>query len=1355
MANPSVEEKIKAAAAAKGIPADLAMRMASAESRYSPNVTNPRSTAGGLFQIIDDTWKRYGGAPGKKYDVDENIRVGTDIIADNQGKMGKLLSRQPTYGEIYAAHYFGPDKAKAVINAAPDTLASTILSAKVLRANPNLKDRTTAEIMTMLDRKMSPTGKSYPPAPRGPAASEFAAPGRPDPILLTQNTQSLPNIPRETMLAALGPNYQAAMALSYLSGNTSEDDSDLETAKDRIAADKESARSPGAEWLMQERRPSPFAGLDLTSSTPFAEPVARMAKGGEVSKDKDKDEDEDAKFFFEEKSAKQRLDEMQNSPDKGPYVGSELMPRSSRLQLQGEIANDTYGGIGGGGRATYTYPIGSEAAVRAYMEGGGYKPKDRNYKGQVNNMGISYGMEFSDGGAVHRAEGTPPEGETGYSQETAGAANKKAPTIEEQFLGNPNQFTKDRANQLYPKHETMNPFVKTAKEKLDAFNALIDRGISVKNLVGSLTSAIPFVGPALNKDLENATVNLPMGFERSPTNNQVVTGLKDTAPVKVADILDKMKTSELIGGKGASNVLNSVGKGYMPNPLDVVDAATLAFPAYGATKKIGGKAASMLSDLKQSGNAIISATGEKMGNAILNKMDKMVEAKRQRLTEKAATRPLTPRETRSLQLIEADTRNATGIPGIFTVGEMTEPGLLGQAIADQNIARVHGPAAPAAPAVPEITPVAPPVDVRVPAAAPEALPPPPAEVNIPPEMAAPPGQNPPGWQTVQTAVAPPDLVSVGQPANAPFVGRLDTFVQSLKGPVTLGQLKGQLKGKFRDYDLARVDEAFKGMDPNTKLKPAQITSALENTYSPSKWVSQTLPPEQGKYWGGMDNIWDQPLGTTNLYLAQAPEKVAAHRQALEITNNLIPFASSSAVIPSVTNLENTRNILRSDLVKNSVNPEHVNELLAKLDRVEPRVQELDKNQQLIENLKYGIMYPSIYNDAEFIAKIKASDPSAIYISTPHSYFLHKKIAELKAQGVTDFDQRWDTAFNYASKEVHNIVSNKMEAAGLGRPDFSGINYADSQKMSSQPVAINLMDTVVEPLLSQNRLDFNAIKKYTGDSTRKVAADLEKTRLYEGKHKSVAGEPYPIGFTRFSEHEANIGGQTLQGRHFHEIQSDLSKDVRKQGSSKGSKAADQAEYDGLQEKLNQIKTSMRDEITKAEDARQAGQDPAPYHTAAETIGKSLPALESRVRTLDNRMRNTEASYSLQEPFAGFETNSNVRSQLLMKNAIYSAMKDGKNFATFPGAESAQAQLYEGKVMPNLKQIAKDLGGDKAGISVTPIQLPPATKGNAPGVPVTAWGITWSPEAAARITKTGMPFAKGGMVERQPDDNRRYL
>jgi hypothetical protein len=142
----------------------------------------------------------------------------------------------------------------------------------------------------------------------------------------------------------------------------------------------------------------------------------RMAEGGEV------------KSFFDEKSAKQRVLELLNhepNMNNGPYIGSELMPRPLPLQLQGEIANDTYGGIGGGGRATYAHPIGKDAAIRAYIEGGGYKPKDMDYKGQVNNMGISYEKEFNDGGEVHMGKGGWI-GAIGRAQDTTKAAEKAA-----------------------------------------------------------------------------------------------------------------------------------------------------------------------------------------------------------------------------------------------------------------------------------------------------------------------------------------------------------------------------------------------------------------------------------------------------------------------------------------------------------------------------------------------------------------------------------------------------------------------------------------------------------------------------------------------------------------------------------------------------------------------------------------------------------------------------------------------------------------------------------------------------------------------------------------------------------------
>jgi hypothetical protein len=251
---------------------------------------------------------------------------------------------------------------------------------------------------------------------------------------------------------------------------------------------------------------------------------------------------------------------------------------------------------------------------------------------------------------------------------------------------------------------------------------------------------------------------------------------------------------------------------------------------------------------------------------------------------------------------------------------------------------------------------------------------------------------------------------------------------------------------------------------------------------------------------------------------------------------------------------------------------------------------------------------------------------------------------------------------------------------------------------------------------------------------------------------------------------------------------LSKQVKVRGPIGKNKEVDQAEYDDLKIKYNQTTNALMEakikaiEAEKAEveakikaieaekagvdteikaiEAEKAGANAKKQNQLVKTLESSISSMDGRISTLGNRLRTGNASYDLQEPFAGFETNSNARSQLLMKNAIYSAMKDGKNFATFPGEESDQAQLYVGRVMPNLKQIAKDLGGDKAGISVRPIELPPADKSNtkgthAAGVPLTAWGITWSPEAAARITKSGMPFAKGGMVERRSDDNRRYL
>jgi hypothetical protein len=146
-------------------------------------------------------------------------------------------------------------------------------------------------------------------------------------------------------------------------------------------------------------------------------------------------------------------------------------------------------------------------------------------------------------------------------------------------------------------------------------------------------------------------------------------------------------------------------------------------------------------------------------------------------------------------------------------------------------------------------------------------------------------------------------MQVGVSADRPFVGRLDAFVDTIKNPVQLGQLKGQLKGKFRDYDIERVERAFAGMDDKTKLTPDQIKQALAGIHSPGKWISETLPPKAGEYNQTADNVWGKELGTTNLYLKQPAKKEVLFNTYDELKDALTEFVENSAAQPTVLGLE--------------------------------------------------------------------------------------------------------------------------------------------------------------------------------------------------------------------------------------------------------------------------------------------------------------------------------------------------------------------------------------------------------------------------------------------------------------------
>jgi len=262
-----LSDKIRAAAQAKNVDPDVALAIARAESSLRPTAQAGTSTAGGLFQVVDKTWKEFGGKPGKKLDADENIRVGTDIIAKNTQTLRAFLQRDPRPAEIYAAHYFGPTGAKTFLSADPSTPIVDILGKAAVKANPNLQGKTAGQVLAQLETKMGSK----------PAARDVSR-ETPEPAAKKPLPPSLPPMaaaPMKEQVASLGPGYQAALALSFLADTDDKPERDVE-------------KEPGIaeQWLAQTAsRPAALAQFaDLSIKSPFAEPQQpqMLADGGEV-----------------------------------------------------------------------------------------------------------------------------------------------------------------------------------------------------------------------------------------------------------------------------------------------------------------------------------------------------------------------------------------------------------------------------------------------------------------------------------------------------------------------------------------------------------------------------------------------------------------------------------------------------------------------------------------------------------------------------------------------------------------------------------------------------------------------------------------------------------------------------------------------------------------------------------------------------------------------------------------------------------------------------------------------------------------------------------------------------------------
>jgi hypothetical protein len=128
------EPTVRNYASLSNINPDLAVNVMRMESSGDPTARpigksgRPLSSAVGLYQILDNTWKGLGGTTDDRYDPDAQARLGVKYLADNKAYLQKNLGRDVQDHEVYMSHLLGPAGAKALLTADPNSNIYDVVS---------------------------------------------------------------------------------------------------------------------------------------------------------------------------------------------------------------------------------------------------------------------------------------------------------------------------------------------------------------------------------------------------------------------------------------------------------------------------------------------------------------------------------------------------------------------------------------------------------------------------------------------------------------------------------------------------------------------------------------------------------------------------------------------------------------------------------------------------------------------------------------------------------------------------------------------------------------------------------------------------------------------------------------------------------------------------------------------------------------------------------------------------------------------------------------------------------------------------------------------------------------------------
>jgi hypothetical protein len=201
----TVTGAIRGAAQASGASFEYMLATAQIESGFNPHAAASTSSAGGLYQFIDQTWLgmlkdagpglgygRYADAitktPSGHYEVADpamrqeimalrkdptaNAAMAGAFTQQNAGKLASQLGRNPSDGELYIAHFLGPSGAAKLINATASSPQASAAASfpDAAAANPSIfydkqgAARSVSDVYGLLVHRYD-TARATPPAP--------------------------------------------------------------------------------------------------------------------------------------------------------------------------------------------------------------------------------------------------------------------------------------------------------------------------------------------------------------------------------------------------------------------------------------------------------------------------------------------------------------------------------------------------------------------------------------------------------------------------------------------------------------------------------------------------------------------------------------------------------------------------------------------------------------------------------------------------------------------------------------------------------------------------------------------------------------------------------------------------------------------------------------------------------------------------------------------------------------------------------------------------------------------------------------------------------------------------------------